>query len=66
LSYVSAVRLPRHSEVDGHRVRIQTLEVELHYLQDRTRATIDQLHEHRGRLAAIEGKVAFVGCGACE
>jgi hypothetical protein len=48
-----------NSEADSHRVRIQTLESELHYLQGRTRATIEQLQEYRAKLAAIRGVIAF-------
>jgi hypothetical protein len=53
------MRSPKHSEVDGHQIRILTLESELHFLQDRTRAAVEQLQEHQAKLAAIQGVIAF-------
>jgi hypothetical protein len=61
------MRSPKHSEVDGHQIRIRTLESELHFLQDRTRATIEQLRERQAKLAQLQGKlVSFPRYGACE
>jgi hypothetical protein len=53
------MRSPKHSEVDGHQIRIRTLESELLYLQDRTRAAVEQLQAHQAKLAEIQGVIAF-------
>jgi hypothetical protein len=51
---------------DSRSQQVRLIELELDDLQCRQQAAIEQLRKHRGRLAAIEGKVAFVGYGACE
>jgi hypothetical protein len=51
---------------DSRSQQVRLIELELDDLQCRQQAAIEQLRKHRGRLAAIEGKVAFVGYDVCE
>jgi hypothetical protein len=56
----------RSAEADSHIAHIESLQLEICDLLQRQRRAVEALRKHRGRLAAVEGKVAFVGYGACE
>ncbi len=56
----------RSVEADSHIAHIESLQLEICDLLQRQRQAIEELHRRRGRLAAIEGKITFVGYGACE